>query len=168
MIASREMVAWAEQKTGPAIFGKLNDKTKVPTINVLITIIFTVIFAFFAMSLQEYALVMVFPVILYQIIQAYACLHMTKVDPERYNKSAIRLSKSTLILSLIGNIILGILIMYFTYTASANSTYIAAIMMLLGFIWYYTRSAYLKSKGINLNITVKQLNEAVQHQIDNQ
>lgn len=168
MIASREMVAWAEQKTGPAVFGKLNPKTKVPTVNVLITIVFTVIFAFFAMSLQEYALVMVFPVILYQILQAYACLHMTKVDPDRYNKSSIRLNKGLLILSLVGNIVLGVLIMYFTYTASANSTYIAAIMLVLGFVWYYIRSAYLKSKGINLKETVKQVNEAVQQQIDNQ
>lgn len=168
MIASREMVAWAEQKTGPEIFGKLNVKTKVPTINVLITIIFTVIFAFFAMSLQEYALVMVFPVILYQIIQAYACLHMIKVDTERYNRSTIKLSKSILLFSLIGNTVLGVLIMYFTYTASANSMYIALIMLLLGFVWYFGRSAYLKSKGIDLKAIVKQVNEAVQKQIDNQ
>jgi APA family basic amino acid/polyamine antiporter len=168
MIASREMVAWAEQKTGPAAFGKLNPTTKVPTINVLITIVFTIIFAFFAMSLQEYALVMVFPVILYQIIQAYACLHMTKVDPERYEKSTIKLNKGILTLSLVGNIILGVLIMYFTYTASANSAYIAAILLILGFIWYFARSAYLKSKGISLKENVKQINEAVQKQIDNQ
>jgi len=168
MIASREMVAWAEQKTGPAIFGKLNPKTNVPTTNVLITLIFTVIFAFFAMSLQEYALVMVFPVILYQIIQAYACLRMTKIDPERYNKSFIKLSKGVLIFSLIGNTVLGIMIMYFTYTAGTNSAYIALIMLILGFVWYYARSSYLKKKGIDLNSVVKQVNKAAQQQMDNQ
>lgn len=166
LIASREMVAWAHQMTGPASFGKLHPKTNTPTVNVAIIFVYSFIFAFFAMSLEEYALVIIFPMMLAQIVMAIACFRMPKKDPERYNNSGIKLKRGTLMFSMISNLIACLFVIVFTYMASPRSGFVALGLLACTVIWYYARRAFLKRRGINLDEVSRQVDEHIATQIE--
>lgn len=168
LIASREMEAWSHQQTVPAFFGKRHPKTKTPVVNIIILLVYTVIFAFFEMSLKAYSLIVVFPMMLAQFVQALACYRMLKLDPERYNNSGIKLKRRTLIFSLVSNSVACVLVIAFSSMASPKSGLVALGLLIISFIWYFSRRAYLAKKGINLDLISRQVDKDIEAEIANQ
>ena len=167
MLCSREMVAWGNQKVMPEICAKINPKTGVPTYNIIIFMVFSILFSLLAAKAQDYALIVIIPVMLYQINQCFAVNRLVKKDPEAYEKASIKVRPGLLKLALIGSLVLCTLVCIFTYLAGSTSAIIGVGLAVAAFLYYQIRKAYLKKKGVDLDEAAKLISEETQAEINN-
>ena len=167
LLCSREMVAWGNQKLLPAACRKINPKTGVPTWNILVFMVFCILFSLLAAEAQDYALIVIIPVMAYQINQAISVNRLLKKGKDVYDKASIRIKPIWLRISLIGSIIFCSAICVFTYMAGSMAALIGIGLIIAAFIYFQIRKAYLKTKGIDLNTAACEISEETRAEINN-
>ncbi|MBM3149495.1 MAG: APC family permease, partial [Chloroflexi bacterium] len=168
--ASRDLLAWARDGMFPKAVAHLS-RFKTPDLAILIIIILEVLGVLVAATLDKYALASVMATCLIQIILAWCVLRIPKKLPELYKKSIFKFNAFWRWFAYIGTVVTsgfillaGILLD--TLDDKGNPTKIPWVVLIfagtlvLGVIWYTSRRAYLRGKGVDLDGNLQKVADA--------
>lgn len=169
--SARDLVAWARDGLLPQAVAHLNPKFKSADIAILIITLISVVGILISATIDKYALVSVLALMAIQIVLAWSVLQIPKKLPELYAKSLIKFNTFWRWFTFLGAVITSIFILLMgilldTMDAKGNPTqvpwtvFIFLGTLVVGAIWYLSRKAYLKSKGIDLDGNLKKVADA--------
>ena len=168
--ASRDLLAWARDGMFPKAVAHLS-KFKTPDLAILFITILEVLGVLIAATLDKYALASVLATCLIQIILAWCVLRIPRKLPELYKKSIFKFNAFWRWFAYIGTLVTSGLILLAgifldTLDAKGNPTKIPWVVLifvgtlLLGIIWYTSRRAYLKRRGVDLDGNLQKVADA--------
>jgi APA family basic amino acid/polyamine antiporter len=171
MSAARDMVAYARDGMLPKGAAHLHSKHKTPDVAIFITLALEIIGILVAATIDKYALAAVMALCLIQIVSAYCVLRIPHKLPVLYAKSIFKFNGFWRWFIFLGTLItsgfvmlMGILLDMMDDKGNPTKTpwtiiiWIAVIV--LSIIYYFTRKAYLKNKGIDLTANMRGLADA--------
>lgn len=167
----RDLLAWARDGLLPEAVAHLHPKFKSPDVALLIATIISIVGILIAATIDKYALASVLALMLIQIVLAWCVLKIPERLPHLYVKSLIKFNPFWRWFTFLGAVItsafiflMGILLD--TMDKDGNPTQVPWVIIVLlgvlamGAIWYFSRKAYLKSKGIDLDANLKKVADA--------
>jgi basic amino acid/polyamine antiporter, APA family len=168
---ARDLVAWARDGLLPRAVTHLNPKFKSADVAILIATLISIAGILIAATIDKYALASVLALMLIQVVLAWSVLQIPKKLPELYSKSLIKFNTFWRWFTFLGAVITSVFIFLFgilldTMDAKGNPTQVPWVVIVflgtlaLGAIWYLSRKAYLKSKGIDLDGNLKKVADA--------
>jgi APA family basic amino acid/polyamine antiporter len=167
---SRDLLAWARDGMFPRAVAHLS-KFKTPDVAILLVIIVEVLGVMIAATIDKYALASVLATCLIQVILAWCVLNIPKKLPDLYKKSIFKFNTFWRWFTYIGAVITsgfillaGILLDMMDDKGDPTRfpwvVLIFVCSLLLGTIWYVSRRAYLKGKGIDLDGNMRKVTDA--------
>jgi amino acid transporter len=168
---ARDLVAWARDGLLPKAMTHLNPKFKSADLAILVITILSVAGILMAATIDKYALASVLALMVIQIALAWSVLQIPKKLPDLYKKSLIKFNPFWRWFTFLGAVITSIFILLMgilldTMDSKGNPTQIPWTVFIflgalaVGAIWYLSRKAYLKSKGIDLDGNLKKVADA--------
>jgi basic amino acid/polyamine antiporter, APA family len=168
---ARDLVAWARDGLLPKAVTHLNPKFKSADLAILIITLLSVAGILMAATIDKYALASVLALMVIQIVLAWSVLQIPKKLPDLYKKSLIKFNTFWRWFTFLGAVITSVFILLMgilldTMDAKGNPTqvpwtvFIFIGVLAVGAIWYLSRKAYLKSKGIDLDGNLKKVADA--------
>lgn len=159
---ARDLVAWARDGFFPKAVANLDPKFKTPGLAILIVLILEVLGILVAATIDKYAIACVLALMLIQIISAWCILRIPTKLPDLYAKSIFKFNTFWRWFTFLGTLITsGFLLIMGIFLdmmdAKGNPTNIpytvivVASVLIIGIIFYLSRRAYLKGKGIDLD-----------------
>jgi basic amino acid/polyamine antiporter, APA family len=167
----RDLVAWARDGLLPKAVAHLHPKFKSPDVAILIATIISILGILIAATIDKYALASVLAVMVIQIVLAWCVLKIPQRMPQLYAKSRIKFNAFWRWFTFLGAVItsafiflMGILLDMMDKEGNPTQVPWVIIILLgvfaLGAIWYFSRRAYLKGKGIDLDANLKKVGDA--------
>jgi APA family basic amino acid/polyamine antiporter len=169
--AGRDLLAWARDGLFPRAVAHLHPKFKSPDVAILIVLIIEVAGICLAATIDKYALAAVLSIMMIQIVLAWCVLRIPKKLPDLYKKSLFKFNGFWRWFTFIGAVItsgfiflMGVLLD--TMDKQGNPTQVPWVVLvfvgvlILGVIWYITRKAYLKGKGVDLDANLTKIADA--------
>jgi len=167
---SRDLLAWARDGMLPKAVAHLS-KFKTPDLAILFVIIVEVLGVMIAATIDKYALASVLATCLIQVILAWCVLNIPKKLPDLYKKSLFKFNSFWRWFIYIGAVITsgfillaGILLDMMDDKGDPTRfpwvVLIFVCSLALGTIWYVSRRAYLKGKGIDLDANLRKVTDA--------
>jgi len=171
MSCARDLVAWARDGLMPKAAAHLHPKFKTPDVAILIVLILEVLGILVSATIDKYALAAVLALCLIQIVSAYCILRIPNKLPELYKKSIFKFNGFWRWFTFLGTAITSgfILLMGIfldTMDKDGNPTQVPYTVLvfigvlIVGVIYYFTRKAYLKGKGIDLSANLQKVADA--------
>jgi APA family basic amino acid/polyamine antiporter len=169
--AGRDLLAWARDGLFPKAVGHVHPKFKTPDLAILIVTILELAGVLIAATVDKYALASVLALMVIQIIGAYCVLRIPKKLPDLYKKSLFKFNGFWRWVTFIGTVItsgfillMGIVLDMMDDKGNPTKTpWTVAVfvgVLVIGVIWYYSRKAYLKGKGIDLEGNLNKVADA--------
>jgi len=167
---SRDLLAWARDGMFPKAVAHLS-RFKTPHLAILIITVIEVLGVLIATTIDKYALASVIATSLIQIILAWCVLHLPNKLPELYKKSIFKYNTFWRWFTWIGTLITsgfvllaGLLLdMMDDQGNPSKMPWVVVVLicaLLMGAIWYISRRAYLKGKGIDLDENLQKVADA--------
>ena len=169
--AGRDLLAWARDGLFPKAVAHMHSKFKSPDVAILVVLIIEVLGICLAATIDKYALAAVLSIAIIQIVLAWCVLRIPKKLPDLYKKAIIKFNGFWRWFTFIGTAItsgfvflMGVLLD--TMDKEGNPTQVPWVVLVLvgvlvlGVIWYLSRKAYLKSKGIDLDANLTKIADA--------
>jgi APA family basic amino acid/polyamine antiporter len=169
--AGRDLLAWARDGLFPKAVAHLHPRFKSPDVAILIVLFIEVVGICLAQTIDKYALAAILSIMLIQIVLAWCVLRLPKKLPDLYKKSLFKFNAFWRWFTFIGTAItsgfiflMGVLLD--TMDKEGNPTQVPWVVLvfagvlLLGVIWYISRKAYLRGKGIDLNANLTRIADA--------
>jgi basic amino acid/polyamine antiporter, APA family len=168
---ARDLVAWARDGLLPKAVTHLNPKFKSADLAILVITILSIAGILLAATIDKYALASVLALMVIQIVLAWSVLQIPKKLPDLYAKSLIKFNTFWRWFTFLGAVITSVFILLMgilldTMDSKGNPTqipwtvFIFLGVLVVGAIWYLSRKAYLKSKGIDLDGNLKKVADA--------
>ena len=167
----RDLVAWARDGLLPKAVAHLHPKFKSPDVAILIATVISIIGILIAATIDKYALASVLAVMVIQIVLAWCVLKIPERMPNLYAKALTKFNPFWRWFTFLGAVItsafiflMGILLDMMDKDGNPTQVPWVIIILLcvfaLGAIWYFSRRAYLKGKGIDLDANLKKVGDA--------
>ena len=167
----RDLVAWARDGLMPKAVGHLNAKFKSPDVAILIATVISILGILLSATIDKYALAAILALMAIQIVLAWSVLQIPKRFPTLYAKSLIKFNAFWRWFTFIGVVITSTFIILMgilldTMDKNGNPTQVPWVVVVflgvivIGFIYYFSRRAYLKGKGIDLDGNLRQVADA--------
>jgi len=161
MSAARDLVAYARDGMLPRKVANLHAKFKTPHIAIAITLMLEIIGILVAATIDKYALAAIMALTLIQIVSSYCVLRIPKKLPALYAKSIFKFNGFWRWFTFLGTVITSGFIMLMgvfldMMDAKGNPTktpwtiIIWIGVLIISIIYYFSRKAYLKGKGVDL------------------
>ena len=158
-----DVAAWARDGLLPKAVAHLNPKFKSADVAILVATIISILGILLAATIDKYALASVLALMVIQVVLAWCVLKIPQKLPELYAKSLIKFNTFWRWFTFLGAVITSVFILLMgilldTMDKDGNPTqmpwtvFIFLGVLVIGAIWYISRRAYLKSKGIDLDI----------------
>ncbi len=168
---ARDLLAWARDGLLPRAVAHLNPRFKSADVAILIATIISVLGILLAATIDKYALASVLALMVIQIVLAWCVLKIPQKLPELYAKSLIKFNTFWRWFTFLGAVITSVFILLMgilldTMDKDGNPTQVPWVVIVflgvlaLGAVWYFSRRAYLKSKGIDLDGNLKKIADA--------
>ena len=168
---ARDLLAWARDGLLPRAVAHLNPRFKSADVAILIATIISILGILLAATIDKYALASVLALMAIQIVLAWCVLKIPQKLPELYSKSLIKFNTFWRWFTFLGAVITSVFILLMgilldTMDSKGNPTQVPWVVfvfigvLVLGAIWYLSRKAYLKSKGIDLDANLKNIANA--------
>ncbi len=169
--AGRDLVAWARDGMMPKAVANLHSKYKTPHIALIIVLVLEILGIFIAATIDKYALASVFAIMLIQVVSGWCVLRIPKKLPDLYKKSIFKFNTFWRWFIFLGVALTSILIFFMGVfldmmdakgnpTATPWTLILFAGILVIGIIYYFIRSAYLKSKGQDLTANLNKVADA--------
>ncbi len=158
MMGTREIYAWSNDQLIPSFFQRINPKYKTPEATILLLMVLSIIGILFAANLENYAIVVVFALMVVQFLGATAVFLMPKKAPEIYKKAQIRFSPFWRWFTWIGSMIVFTGIFLFALFADIKSGIVFISIWILSIGYWFARKAVLKKRGISIVDELKKYN----------
>ena len=155
LMGAREMLAWSRDYLIPVSFNRTHERFKTPYLTVSLVTVFSIFGVIFAASLEKYALMVIFALMIIQSLGATAVWLMPKRAPEIF-----RFSPFWRWFTWIGCVTTFSLIFLFGLLADIKTGIIFFIIMLCGVFYWYLRKFYLEKQGLCIEDKMKQFAEA--------
>lgn len=152
---SRSIFAVARNKIYPEFLSSVSARTGEPNMTIIIVVFIILMGIALQGNIRQYASVSVIGYMLYGIIWGIALVRLPKKLPQLYENAHFKLSKPTLWVTAVVNIIIGIL---FIFIAVRDNTVPAVgyfLLLMLGPVYYYFRQRILAARGISLEALLK-------------
>ena len=168
---ARDLLAWARDGLLPKAVAHLNPKFKSADVAILVATIISILGILLAATIDKYALASVLALMVIQVVLAWCVLKIPQKLPELYAKSLIKFNTFWRWFTFLGAVITSVFILLMgilldTMDKDGNPTQVPWVVIVflgvlaLGAIWYFSRRAYLKSKGIDLDGNLKKIADA--------
>jgi len=160
MMGTREIYAWSEDGLIPSFFGRVNKKYKTPEVAILVLMVLSIIGVLFAADLEEYAIIVVFGLMVVQFLGSTAVFLMPKKAPEVFKKAQIKFNLFWRWFTWIGCIIAFVGIFLFAFISDTTTGMVFISIWILTIGYWYLRKAVLQKRGIMLEEGLKKYNES--------
>jgi APA family basic amino acid/polyamine antiporter len=167
----RDLLAWARDGLLPRAVAHLHPKFKSPDVAILIATVISIVGILIAATIDKYALASVLALMVIQIVLAWCVLKIPQRLPALYSKSRIKFTPFWRRFTFLGAVItsafiflMGILLD--TMDSQGNPTQVPWVVVILlcvmavGAIYYFSRRAYLRGKGIDLDANLRNVADA--------
>ena len=164
-------MAWARDGLLPKAVANLHPKFKSPWVALLIATIVSILGVLIAATIDKYALASVLAVMVIQIVLGWCVLKIPERMPDLYSKAIIKFNPFWRWFTFLGAVITSAFIflagiLLDMMDKEGNPTQVPWVIiillgvMLIGAIWYFSRRAYLKGKGIDLDANLRKVGDA--------
>jgi APA family basic amino acid/polyamine antiporter len=157
MIGARDICIWGRDGLVPTLFSRINKKFATPEIALLTVVVLSLIGIGVQATLDKYALIVVMFLMLVMLLASTATWMMPSKAPDIYKRVVFKFPSFwrwfTWIGCLIcfgGTILFGFLIDLTSKQNPGGVSIVFVGIILLAVIYWYSRRAYLKRKGIDL------------------
>jgi APA family basic amino acid/polyamine antiporter len=152
---SRSIFAVARNKIYPEFLSRVSTRTGEPNTAIIIVALIILMGIALQGNIRQYASVSVIGYMLYGIIWGVALVRLPKKLPQHYENAHFKLSKSTLWITAVVNIIVGILFIFIAVRDNTAPAVGYFCLLLLGPIYYFFRQRVLAARGISLHALLK-------------
>ncbi len=160
LMGAREMLAWSRDQVIPASLNRTHKRFKTPYLTVGLITILSICGVIFAASLEKYALMVIFALMVIQGLGSTAVWLMPKRAPEIYSKALFRFSTFWSWFTWLGCVVTFSLIFLFGMLADLKTGIIFLFIMLGGVIYWYLRKSYLYKQGFSIEDRMKEFTDA--------
>ena len=167
LLAAREILAASRDLVLPKFLSRLG-RFNTPDFALLGVTIISIIGILAAASLDKYALMVVFALMVIKILGATAVWRMPRVAPDIYAKSVIRFSPFLRGFIWIGCLVLFIGIFAFGLLADFKTGLVFVAIYVVAVVYWYIRKSYMKSRGVDLDGRIRSMSESVLAELEGQ
>lgn len=161
LTATRDITAWGRDGVVPEVMSRINPQFKTPGSAIVFTTLASLVGVLFAVSLDQYALVVVLALMVLKVLAATATWRMPKKAPEIYEKSTFKFSSFWRTFIWLGVVIISALIFVFGVISDLSTGLVFIGLLAFGVIYWYLRKGYLMKQGIDLEKKLRDMSDVV-------
>ncbi len=166
MMATREALAWSRDHVIPVVFNRIHPRFKTPELTILVATVASVAGVLFAASLEKYALMVVYALMLAQGLGAAAVWRMPKLMPDIYGRALFQFSAFWRNFTFIGCMTVFGLIFAFGWLADYKTGLIFIAIMGMGLMYWYGRVRVLAGRDIHLGSILSKLSRETLEELE--
>ena len=166
LLGAREAFALSRDQVMPSFFNRVHSRFKTPYLTIFLITVLSVVGVIFAAGLEQYALMVVFALMITQSFGATAVWRMPKRAPDLYAKALFRFTPFWRRFTWIGCLLTFSLIFLFGLLADLKTGLVFFGIMLLGIVYWYWRKSYLQKRGIDIHKNLRSFSKEVITEIE--
>jgi len=159
LMGAREVFVWSTDLVIPSVFQRINPRFHTPEMSILLISGLSVMGVLFAAEIEDYALMVIFALMVIQFLGATAILRMPKVAPELYMNSLIKFSPFWRWFTWIGCTLFFFGVFAFGVLADYKTSLVFLCIWLVSIGYWFLRNGYLKKQGISLSDNMRALSQ---------
>ena len=159
LIGSREIFIWSCDLILPPVFQRINPKFHTPELGILFFTTLSVISVLFAASIEKYALMVVFALMVIQIFGATAVLRMPTVAPALFQKAPLQFTPFWRWFIWGGCMVFFLGIFAFGVLADYKTCLVFLSVCTLSLLYWFWRNAHLQKQGISLKAQLQNISD---------
>ncbi len=150
LMGAREIFVWSSDQVIPRFFGNISTRHNTPVATILLVTLLSIIGVLFAASIEKYALMVVFALMVIRFLGVTATLRMPKVAPKIYANASFKLNAFWRWFTWAGCTLFFSVIFLFGILADYKTCLLFLGILALAIIYWLIRKAYLGGQGIDL------------------
>ncbi len=166
LLGAREAFALSRDQVMPSFFNRVHSRFKTPYLTIFLVTVLSVVGVIFAAGLEQYALMVVFALMIIQGFGATAVWRMPKRAPDLYAKALFQFTPFWRRFTWIGCLLTFSLIFLFGFLADLTTGLVFCGIMLLGIVYWYWRKSYLQKRGIDIHKNLRSFSKEVITEIE--